>query len=86
MIVKRFEKNPILIPNKNQSWEAEAVFNGCPVKKNREIYLLYRALSLPHYHSSARANMITSDIGIARSKDGINFGNRQRFIVPEYQW
>jgi len=86
VIVKRFEKNPILIPNKNQSWEAEAVFNGCPVKKNREIYLLYRALSLPHYHSSARANIITSDIGIAQSKDGINFGNRQRFIVPEYQW
>lgn len=86
MIIKRFEKNPVLAPNKNQSWEAEAVFNGCPVEKGREVYLLYRARSLPHYHASARKNMITSDIGIAKSKDGIHFENRHRFIVPEEQW
>lgn len=86
MIITRAEENPILKPNKNQSWEAEAVFNGCPVKKGNKIYLLYRALSLPHYHASARANIITSDIGIAWSRDGIHFENRRRFIVPEYEW
>ncbi len=86
MIIERFEKNPVLKPNKDHSWEAEAVFNGCPVEKEGKIYLLYRALSLPHYHASARSNMITSDIGIAESKNGIDFESRRRFVIPEYDW
>lgn len=86
MIIKRFDKNPVLKPNRDQIWEAEAVFNGCPVIKNKKIYLLYRALSLPHYHASARANIITSDIGIAQSRNGIDFTKRRRFIIPEQEW
>ncbi len=86
MIVERFEKNPILTPNKDQSWEAEAVFNGCPVKKGSKTFLLYRAVSLPHYHSVAKTKLTVSDIGIAESRDGANFSNRRRFIVPEYEW
>jgi predicted GH43/DUF377 family glycosyl hydrolase len=86
MIIERSEKNPILRPNKNQSWEAEAVFNGCPVQKAGKIYLLYRALSLPHYHTLAQIIMRVSDIGIAESRDGVNFENRRRFIFPEHSW
>lgn len=86
MLIKRFEKNPILVPNKNHSWEAEAVFNACPVKKGNKIYLLYRALSLPHYHTSARTTLMVSDIGIAQSTDGVHFDTRKRFIVPERDW
>ena len=86
MFVERSDKNPILKPNKNQSWEAEAVFNGCPVKKDGEIYLLYRALSLPHYHTLAQTKLMVSDIGVAQSKDGLDFYNRRRFIIPEYEW
>lgn len=84
--VRRFNKNPILRPNKEQSWEAEAVFNGCPVMKGSSVYLLYRAVSLPHYHAGTKMRMRISDIGIAKSKDGINFSDRKRFIVPEYDW
>lgn len=86
MLIERYEENPILKPNLHQSWEAEAVFNGCPVKKGNEIYLLYRAMSLPHYHISAAARVTISDIGIAESKDGFHFSNRRRFIVPEHPW
>ena len=86
MIIERFEKNPILTPNRNQSWETEAVFNGCPVKKGRRIFLLYRAISLPHYHAIARKRLAVSDIGIAESVDGLNFYNRKRFIKPENEW
>jgi len=86
MIIERSDSNPILKPNKNQSWEAEAVFNGCPIKKGSDIYLVYRAMSLPHYHTSAGMKMSVSDIGIAQSKEGINFTNRRRFIVPEHSW
>lgn len=86
MIIERSDKNPILKPNKDQSWEAEAVFNGCPVKKGNKVFLLYRAVSLSHYHTTANAKLMVSDIGIAESKDGVNFYNRKRFIAPEYPW
>jgi len=86
MLIKRSDKNPILKPNKNQSWEAEAVFNGCPVKKGNKTYLFYRALSLPQYFASAHAKLMISSIGIAESKDGVNFDNRRHFIVPEHSW
>lgn len=86
MIVRRSKENPILKPNRDQSWEAEAVFNGCPIKVGSQTYLLYRALSLPHYHASAKTKMMISDVGIAQSKDGRYFENRRRFIVPEHEW
>lgn len=86
MIIERFEKNPILKPNKNQSWEAEAVLNGCPIQKGNKTLLLYRAISMPHYHTTAKIRLMVSDIGIAESKDGLDFRNRRRFIIPEYEW
>ncbi len=86
MIIRRFDTNPILKPNRENSWEAAAVFNGCPAMKGEDIYLLYRALSLPHYHTSAKTKLMVSDIGIAQSRDGVHFANRQRFIVPELEW
>ena len=86
MLIERFKKNPILAPNGKQSWEAEAVFNGCPVKKGGKTFLLYRALSIPHYHMAAGMRLAVSDIGIAESKDGTNFSNRRRLIVSEHDW
>lgn len=86
MIIQRSKDNPVLKPNRDQSWEAEAVFNGCPVRVGGKIYLLYRALSQPHYHTSAETRMMISDIGIAESKDGVHFENRRRFIVSGLEW
>lgn len=86
MLIERSDRNPILKPKRIHSWEAEAVFNGCPIKKGNKIYLLYRALSLPHYHTAAETKLMVSDIGIAESKDGIDFHNRKRFITPEESW
>ncbi len=86
MVIERYAKNPVLAPNKDQSWEAEAVFNGCPARKGGKIFFLYRAVSLPHYHSAAKTKLMVSDIGIAESRDGMNFSNRRRLIVPEYEW
>ncbi|MCL5006607.1 MAG: hypothetical protein M1153_00450 [Patescibacteria group bacterium] len=86
MFVKRFAENPILKPNPNQSWEAEAVFNGCPIEKGGKIFLLYRAVSLPHYHTSAQSRLRVSDIGVAESKNGFSFSNRRRLVIPEHEW
>lgn len=86
MIIKRAQENPILRPVSHHAWEGQAVFNGCPIQKGDKTYLVYRAVSIPYYHTAARANIITSDIGVAESKDGICFENRHRFIVPEHDW
>ena len=86
MIIKRSPQNPILKPLREHGWEAEATFNPCPVVKGKDVFLLYRAISMPHYHSWARSNIVTSDIGIAQSHDGHYFFNRKRFIVPEEDW
>lgn len=86
MSIQRSDKNPILTPNRTYSWQAEAVFNGCPVKKGEKTYLVYRALSLPHFHSLAHQRLRVSDVGIAESFDGTAFSNHRRFIFPEHPW
>lgn len=86
MIVERYKNNPVLAPNIENFWEAEAVFNGCPIKHKRKTYLLYRALSKIHYKDIAQARLMVSDVAIAESSDGINFKNRRRFITPEQDW
>lgn len=86
MLVKRLEENPILKPKWNHFWEAQAVFNGCPIKTGEGISLVYRALSLPYYSSLTGARLPVSSIGLARSKDGIHFASRRRFIFPEHSW
>lgn len=86
MIVKRCRENPILTPNVEHTWEAQAVFNPSLIEKDGKIYMLYRALSLPQYRSIIGTRMHVSQIGIAESDDGIHFYNRRRFIVPKYSW
>lgn len=86
MLLQRSSHNPVLKPNIHQSWEADAVFNGCPIQKGNETHLVYRAVSLDHYHSIANIRLKVSDIGIAKSTDGIHFSDRRRFIVPDKPW
>ncbi len=64
---KRSVKNPILVPNKNNSWEAQAVFNPATLRIKNKTHILFRALS--------RDN--TSSIGYASSRDGVTIDERQ---------
>jgi len=86
VLAQRLDENPILKPKKNHLWESEAVFNGCPVIKAKETILVYRALAQPYYNTLTDATLSVSSIGLARSKDGIHFSGRRRFIFPEYTW
>ncbi|OYT35127.1 MAG: hypothetical protein B6U87_00930 [Candidatus Aenigmarchaeota archaeon ex4484_52] len=86
MIIKRYENNPILEPDKKKHWQMQAVFNACPVEKNKHIYLVYRAISANYYHNYTKQKMNLSTIGIAKSKDGINFTDQKKFIFPQNQW
>jgi predicted GH43/DUF377 family glycosyl hydrolase len=78
--VNRSEHNPILSPDKNKPWEAEAVFNGCPVVKGKKTFLIYRAMSSPDLLNEH--HMRTSVIGVATSENGFAYSARERLVVP----
>ena len=82
--IKRSDENPILIPNSDNPWEAEATFNACPILDRGKIHLVYRAMSSEQMNGGL--NMQVSSIGYASSKDGIHFKNRRQFIKPENDW
>ncbi|MFA6355137.1 MAG: hypothetical protein WCW65_01800, partial [Candidatus Paceibacterota bacterium] len=82
-VVKRSEHNPILVPNRDHYWEGFATFNLCPIKKGKDIYGLYRAISAVDNLTEQKQ---TSIIGIGKSKDGIHFEDRIPFITPAETW
>jgi predicted GH43/DUF377 family glycosyl hydrolase len=79
-IAKRYQNNPILLPLKRHAWEAEEVFNGCPVKEGNKIHLFYRAMSAKKNNFGVEMNV--SSIGHAVGKTAGPFGERKRFIRP----
>ena len=81
---RRSEDNPVLLPNKETDWEAEATFNGCPIIHSKRIHFFYRAVSSRQNVQGIEMNLST--IGHALSTDGIHFKHRRQFIKPEYEW
>lgn len=81
---KRNPGNPILKPQNNTLWDSVASFNASVAKDGKEYHLVYRAVSQPVSHFGVNLNL--SSIGYAVSNDGINFTDRQRFIIPEKEW
>src|SRR3989338_5328108 len=82
--VKRSLENPVLLPDRDQSWESEATFNGSAVQDKGKVHLLYRAESSPQLCADVIINV--SSIGHTVSADGIHFSNRRQLIKPEYEW
>ncbi|MBW3019704.1 hypothetical protein KY334_00240 [Candidatus Woesearchaeota archaeon] len=85
-MIKRYINNPIVFPNRKLIWQMEGTFNGCPVEDEKGISLVYRALSSNYYHTYPKRNLELSTIGLARSKDGLNFKNHEKFISPRHEW
>lgn len=83
-IAKRFNENPILLPRTQNYWEADAVFNGCPIKENKKIHLFYRAQSAPKHHAGQQ--MSVSTIGYATSSYLDNYKNRTQAVAPSEDW
>ncbi|GIW63438.1 MAG: hypothetical protein KatS3mg091_240 [Patescibacteria group bacterium] len=86
MLVTRYQHNPILLPDKTNYWEGKGVFNASPIQKDNKIYILYRALSLKHFHNLTNLEMEISSIGLAESSDGLNFEKRREFITPDSEF
>lgn len=82
--LKRYSKNPILVPRKDVPWEKEATFNGCVVKNEDKFHILYRAESeVTAFEGMERKQ---STIGYGLGIDGVNFGSRRQLVVPEHNW
>ena len=70
-ILKKFDGNPIVGPERSSFWESEGVFNPGAVVYDERVHLFYRALG--------RDGM--SRIGYVSSKDGIHFDERLPYPV-----
>jgi len=81
---KRYSQNPILSPSGENNWEAEAVFNCCPIKTGSKLHLVYRAIAAPKIHNGVELELST--IGYASGKDYYHFSDRRQLIVPQYDW
>ena len=64
-ILKRYDKNPILIPNEQNWWESGAVFNCATLYDGHGVHMLYRAVG--EYEN------YVSRLGYASSLDGYTF-------------
>lgn len=72
-ILKRYDKNPILIPNESNWWESKAVFNCATLYDGDKVHMLYRAVG--EYEN------YISRIGYAYSKDGFCFTRRNEIAI-----
>ena len=68
-VLRRYPKNPILVPDKNNWWESKAVFNCGVLYDHKIFHMLYRAIG--EYEN------YVSRIGYACSADGFNFARRE---------
>lgn len=82
--IERYPQNPILTPDENKFWEAEATFNGSIAPNKNLFHFVYRATSFPHFYFDKEVSLST--IGYAQSQDGVSFSNRRPLITPEYPW
>lgn len=80
----RSEKNPILGPNKKNSWEEKAAFNPSVVFNGKKYYLLYRAIS--DLQKRQGFELEISSIGCADGTAYDTFKNRRELIKPEFYW
>ncbi|OGI65117.1 hypothetical protein A3A95_04365 [Candidatus Nomurabacteria bacterium RIFCSPLOWO2_01_FULL_39_18] len=63
---RRAKTNPIISPIREHPWEAKATFNPASIRLDKDIHILYRALSEDN----------TSTIGYAKTSDGITISER----------
>lgn len=71
-LVTRFKGNPILSPIKENEWEARDVFNPAALDIDKEVHIIYRAMSEDN----------TSTMGYAKSVNG--FKITERLPAPVY--
>ncbi|MFA5994093.1 MAG: hypothetical protein WC823_03985 [Parcubacteria group bacterium] len=71
-LVKRYDKNPIMIPDPGTAWRSKAIFNPAAIDLDGKIHILYRAMSDDN----------TSYVGYATTEDGFHL--TENFPDPIY--
>ena len=82
-IVKRNPNNPLIAPEGVSMGETRGTFNGCPVKRGEDTYLLYRTLGNPDPLSAPSG---LSMVNIAVRDSGADFKKLGQCIVPDQPW
>ena len=75
-MIKRLDQNPILVPDKQNKWEARGSFNPSVIKFSGGYKMVYRAVS-----DEGR-----SIVAVAESRDGLDWENRKELVVPSEEW
>ena len=65
MLFKRYENNPIIVPDTGKDYEKDATYNPCAILHENKIFLIYRAENKP--------KNAVSQLCLAVSEDGYNF-------------
>ena len=71
--LQRYDRNPILVPNKEGWWESEAVFNPAVFYDGDKVHMLYRAIG--------KQDNYISRIGYAYSTDGFSFERQKEIAI-----
>jgi len=84
MKLKRLSTQPVLLPQKEHSWESASVFNCAAIYVNGLIHLIYRATDIA---PNGKEGPYISRLGYAVSKDGINFNRleNQSYLMMLYK-
>ena len=77
VLLQRYEKNPILIPNEANWWESKAVFNCAILYYENKFHMLYRAIG--------EYERYISRIGYASSTDGYSFTRNNNIAIEPTQ-
>lgn len=77
VLLQRYEKNPILIPNEANWWESKAVFNCAILHYENKFHMLYRAIG--------EYERYISRIGYASSTDGYSFARSNHIALEPMQ-
>jgi predicted GH43/DUF377 family glycosyl hydrolase len=78
VLLQRYEKNPILIPNETNWWESRAVFNCAILHYDNKFHMLYRAIG--------EYERYISRIGYASSTDGYSFARSNHIALEPTQY
>lgn len=77
ILLQRYKKNPILVPNEANWWESKAVFNCAILHYENKFHMLYRAIG--------EYERYVSRIGYASSTDGYSFARSNHIALEPTQ-
>jgi predicted GH43/DUF377 family glycosyl hydrolase len=77
ILLQRYKKNPILVPNEANWWESKAVFNCAILHYENKFHMLYRAVG--------EYERYISRIGYASSTDGYSFARSNHIALEPTQ-